>query len=278
MQRVYLPETAPLDGSWRMLILDGHSSHISLDFLWACKQNKVYLLFLPPHSSHVLQPLDLSVFSVVKRFYRQQIQALSYLNDAAPVKKERFITAYYHARERAITERVIRAGWATAGICPFNIDRVVNSSQISQRPITPPRQDQPQPAEIYLSTPHGPREVFVAQRQLHKDENLGRKTHQFLEKVGKALGAANIRATQLETENKRLNSQLEALKPQQPRKKVRVNPNERFAEIDTIMVAVQASQLLEAQRDSNAEERAAERVAAETAAQTLQSMCTEWQI
>ena len=278
LQRVFLPETAPLDDRWRMLILDGHGSHISLDFLWACKQNKVYLLFLPAHSSHVLQPLDLSVFSVVKRFYRQQIQALSYLNDAAPVKKERFITAYYHARERAITERVIRAGWATAGICPFNIDRVVNSSQISQRPITPPRQNQPQPAQSYLSTPHGPREVFVAQRQLHKDENLGRKTHQFLEKVGKALGAANIRATQLETENKRLNSQLEALKPQQPRKKVRVNPNERFAEIDTIMVAVQASQLLEAQRDSNAEERAAERVAAETAAQTLQSMCTEWQI
>jgi hypothetical protein len=47
---------------------------------------------------------------------------------------------------------------------------------------------------------------------------------------------------------------------------VRVNPNERFAEIDTIMVAVQASQLLEAQRDSNAKERAAERVAAKTAA------------
>jgi hypothetical protein len=214
----------------------------------------------------------------VKRFYRQQIQALSYLDDAAPVKKERFIIAYYHARERAITERVIRAGWATAGICPFNIDRVVNSSQVAQRPVTPPRQNQPQPTESYLSTPHGPREVFVAQRQLHKDENLGRKTHQFFEKVGKALGAANIRATQLETENKRLYSQLKALKPQQPRKKVCVDPNQRFANVDTIMVAVQASRLLEAQRDANAEEKAAERIAAETAAQTLQSMCTEWQL
>jgi hypothetical protein len=111
-----------------MLILDGHGSHISLDFLWACKQNKVYLLFLPAHSSRVLQPLDLSVFSVVKRFYRQQIQALSYLDDAAPVKKERFITAYYHVRERAITKKVIRAGWATAGICLFNINRVVDLS------------------------------------------------------------------------------------------------------------------------------------------------------
>ncbi|KAF7564356.1 HTH-Tnp-Tc5 multi-domain protein [Pyrenophora tritici-repentis] len=131
LERVFLPETALLEDRWRMLILDGHGSHISLDFLWTCKKNKVYLLFLPAHASHILQPLDLSVFSVVKRFYRQQIQALSYLDDAAPVKKERFITAYYHARERAITKRVIREGWATAGICPFNIDRVVNSSQVT---------------------------------------------------------------------------------------------------------------------------------------------------
>ena len=278
LQRVFLPDTAPSQDRWRMLILDGHGSHVDLEFLWICKQNKVRLLFLPAHSSHVLQPLDLSVFSVVKRFYRQQIQELSYLDDAAPVKKERFITAYHAARESAITERVIRAGWATAGICPLNINRVVNSSQVSQRPTTPPRQNQPQPAQDYLCTPHGPRDLFIAQRQLHKDEGVGRKANKLFQKAGKALAEANTRAAELEAENKRLSSQLEVLKPQQPRKKVRLNPNERFAGIDTIMIAVQASRLLEAQRDSNAEEQAAERVAAETAAQTLQSMCTEWQL
>jgi hypothetical protein len=201
------------DNRWRMLILDGHGSHIDLEFLWKCKQNKVHHLSLPAHSSHVLQPLDLLVFSVVKRFYQQQIQTLLYLDDAAPVKKERFITAYYAAREGAITKRVVRAGWAASGISPLNIDWVVNSSQVSQRPITPPRQNQPQPTQSYLSTPHGPRDVFVAQRQLHKDESVGRKTHQFFKKVGKALVAANTRAAQLKTENKRLYSQLKALKP-----------------------------------------------------------------
>ena len=44
------------------------------------------------------------------------------------------------------------------------------------------------------------------------------------------------------------------------------------------MVAVQASQLLEAQRDVDAEEKAAERRATKIAAQTLQSVCTEWQL
>jgi hypothetical protein len=57
-----------------------------------------------------------------------------------------------------------------------------------------------------------------------------------------------------------------------------VNSNQRFADIETIMVAVQASQLLKAQRDNNAKEKAAEDIAVETAAQTLQSMCTEWQL
>lgn len=145
-------------------------------------------------------------------------------------------------------------------------------------PVTPPRQNQPQITEIYFSTPHEPRDILVAQKQFYRIERLSRTIYQYFEKTSKALAAANVRAAELNTENKRLYSQLKALRPQQPGKKVRVNPNQRFADIDTIMVAVRASQLLWAQRDVDAEERAVERVAAETAAQTLQSMCTEWQL
>jgi hypothetical protein len=73
LQRIFLPETAPADGQYRFLILDGHGSYISLDFLLLCKQHKVYLLYLPAHSLHVLQPLDLALFSVIKSSYRRQI-------------------------------------------------------------------------------------------------------------------------------------------------------------------------------------------------------------
>jgi len=133
----------------------------------------------------------------------------------------------------------------------LNIERVVNSSQVAQRPVTPPRQTQAQTAKSYLSTPCGPREYFIAQRELHRNESVSHKTHQLIQKAGKAIVVAYTRAAQLEAENKRLHSQIEALKPQQSRKKVHVNPNQRFADIETIMVAVQASQLLEAQRDDN---------------------------
>ena len=60
---VFLPQTKPDGGRPRMLVMDGHGSHVDVDFMWECKRNNVELVFLPPHSSHVLQPLDLGVFS-----------------------------------------------------------------------------------------------------------------------------------------------------------------------------------------------------------------------
>ena len=67
--------------------------------MWLCKVNKIHLLYLPPHASHLLQPLDLAPFSVLKSRYRNRIQALSALDNAAPIKKERFVVSYNKARE-----------------------------------------------------------------------------------------------------------------------------------------------------------------------------------
>ncbi|KAH9226091.1 hypothetical protein K456DRAFT_1154499 [Colletotrichum gloeosporioides 23] len=59
LQRVFLPQTRPSQPDQaRLLILDGHGSHTTMDFMWECYTNSVHLLFLPPHTSHVLQPLD----------------------------------------------------------------------------------------------------------------------------------------------------------------------------------------------------------------------------
>jgi hypothetical protein len=110
LQRIFIPSTTPRQGQWRLLILDGHGSHTPIDFTWSCRQHQIYLLYLPSHASHVLQPLDLAPFSVLKSKYCDQIRGLSALDDAAPIKKERFVSSYNLAREEGLTERVIRAG------------------------------------------------------------------------------------------------------------------------------------------------------------------------
>ena len=107
LQRVFIPNTLPSSGGYRLLLLDGHGSHTPIDFMWLCKMNKIHLLYLPAHASHLLQPLNLAPFSVVKSRYRNEIRALSALDDAAPIKKERFVVSYNRAREEGLSERVI---------------------------------------------------------------------------------------------------------------------------------------------------------------------------
>jgi hypothetical protein len=282
LEQVYIPETNQGHSRTRMLILDGHGSHISIDFLWACKQNNIKLLFLPAHSSHILQPLDLSSFSVTKSKYRRQITALASLDDAAPVKKERFITCYAHARKDGLTKNTIRAGWKASGMCPFNIELVLSSSQITDRSITPPPPTTPpkalQGSHQVIVTPQRPHELYTAQQTILRTEQLSRPVRTVLAKAGKAISKANIRAAGLEAEIKRLQAQVDTIKPSKKRKRVVQDPNQRLLEVEEIQRAISQAAAEFAKTTTVAAEKAAAKAAAAAAAVTLHSMCTEWQL
>lgn len=49
-----------------LLIQDGHGSHLSLDVIQLATKNDIHLLCLPAHTTHLLQPLDVSVFKSLK--------------------------------------------------------------------------------------------------------------------------------------------------------------------------------------------------------------------
>jgi hypothetical protein len=55
--------------SWRLLILDGHGSHVTMDFLNYCNQNRILVMVFPPHSTHTLQPLDVVMFKPLLTAY-----------------------------------------------------------------------------------------------------------------------------------------------------------------------------------------------------------------
>lgn len=49
-----------------LLIYDGHLSHVGLNLIKCAIDAQVTIIKLPPHTSHILQPLDVSVFKGVK--------------------------------------------------------------------------------------------------------------------------------------------------------------------------------------------------------------------
>ena len=58
---------------WRLLILDGHGSHLTPEFLEHCDANRILLMVLPPHSTHSLQPLDIVLFAPLSRHYTEEL-------------------------------------------------------------------------------------------------------------------------------------------------------------------------------------------------------------
>lgn len=140
MQKVFEPSTRECaNGRTRILINDGFETHESLDVLTFCFENKIVLCRLPSHTSHKLQPCDVSVFGLLKTAYREQIEHLE-RRGSNTVNKEHFVLLYRKARDVALTTRNFRSGWSKAGLFPFNPSRVLDgmSAPIECPSVQPP--------------------------------------------------------------------------------------------------------------------------------------------
>ena len=110
LKKCFEPATAKyLHGEYRLLIVDGHASHISTEFIKSCNEKKIILLCLPPHTTHMLQTLDVSVFGPLSREYKKQLEVVNRFN-ACSVDKVDFLKIIQKARKEAInTKNVLTA-------------------------------------------------------------------------------------------------------------------------------------------------------------------------
>ena len=71
-----------------LLICDGHDSHITGEWIAHCMDNNIILMILPPHSSHLTQPLDVGIFDSLKKHMAAEIDPLIRLGVARIQKME----------------------------------------------------------------------------------------------------------------------------------------------------------------------------------------------
>jgi hypothetical protein len=76
-----------------LLILDGHSSHLTPEFNTFCKENAIIYLCMPLYTSHLLQPLDVGVFRPLKRSYRKLVEGMIVARNNY-IDKEDFLHLY----------------------------------------------------------------------------------------------------------------------------------------------------------------------------------------
>ena len=98
-----------------------------IDFMYLCYQHNIHLLFLPPHTSYILQPLDLLVFSTLKSWYRKEVGYLTLLTDSSPIRKQNFLNYYQKARKEALLAKNIKSRWKATSLQPKSIAKPLMS-------------------------------------------------------------------------------------------------------------------------------------------------------
>jgi hypothetical protein len=90
-----------------------------------CLEHNTILCRLGSYTSHMTQPLDVSVFGPLKTAYRELVGQRN-RGGVSNVGKPYFTLLYDRARKVAFTPQNIKSGWSRTGLYPFNPARVLD--------------------------------------------------------------------------------------------------------------------------------------------------------
>ena len=108
-------------GRKNLLIVDGHKSHLyNLPFYECMRANNVEVLTIPPHTSHLLQPLDSAPFGAFKIAWQSHLHRYNTEHHGRPLNKVNFWDVFVPAWTSAMTTKNIMAGFRKTGVSPFN--------------------------------------------------------------------------------------------------------------------------------------------------------------
>jgi hypothetical protein len=111
---------------YRLLILDGHGSHLTMDFINYCDRNRILLARFPPHSTHTLQPLDVVLFKPLSTAYSRELSTtLQTSQGLLAIKKGDFFPLFWRSWITTFKEDLILKSFEATGISPLNPDVIL---------------------------------------------------------------------------------------------------------------------------------------------------------
>ncbi len=130
MKDLFLPSIPPARPV--LLLVDGHSSHYEPETIRYAASQDVVVLCLPPHTTHVSQPLDVSFFKPLKSYWSEVCHRYTQDNPGRVVTKYQFSSLFSTAWYKAVKPETIVNGFRKVGVCPF--DSTVPDVPMSENP------------------------------------------------------------------------------------------------------------------------------------------------
>jgi hypothetical protein len=127
-------------GSHRLLVLDGHASHLAQPFNNYCHDHNIIPICMPPHASHILQPLDVGCFGPLKHAYHTELDKIS-RDGVKHIDFADFLVLFKPAFHSAMSPSNIMGAFRGSGLVPYNPAKIIDKLPLIsrlQRPSTPP--------------------------------------------------------------------------------------------------------------------------------------------
>jgi hypothetical protein len=149
------------DLPWKVLLMDGHRSHLSPEFVLLALQYNIQPYQFPGHLTHVMQPLDIGVFQPYKHWHQKAIQhalyslevdynIASFLRDLSSIRTDTFKTS------------TVKSAFRKSGMWPISMKTVIEKMKI----YSPPQLDEPSVPLV----PQTPRTIGHVQQNLDEWE------------------------------------------------------------------------------------------------------------
>lgn len=121
-----------------LILMDNHSSHVNLSVVEFARKNSIIIVTFPPHCSHKLQPLDVSVYGPFKTRYRVAMNEWMLSNPGKTITIYQVGQFVKEAYLYALSPNNVTQGFRKTGIYPLNSntfsDEDFLSSFVTDRP------------------------------------------------------------------------------------------------------------------------------------------------
>ncbi|XP_011875210.1 PREDICTED: uncharacterized protein LOC105566092 isoform X2 [Vollenhovia emeryi] len=119
----FIDFSKPSSTSPVLLLLDGHRSHtINLDVIDLAREKDVILLCFPPHCSHRLQPLDVSFFKPLSKYYEDAVRKWLRHNPGRVVTLLQIATLFGEAFVQSANMSTAINGFRKSGAWPTDMN------------------------------------------------------------------------------------------------------------------------------------------------------------
>jgi hypothetical protein len=113
-------------GQYRLLIFNGYGSHITQEFIEYCWEHRIRPFQLLPHSTHILQPLDVGIFQTYKKNFKEAIQR-EVFHGLTQMTKTDFFSIFQGFSDRTFKPKLIQSAFRKTGLVPFNPSIVLDA-------------------------------------------------------------------------------------------------------------------------------------------------------